>query len=81
MKVILAENAGFCFGVKRAMNLAFEAANNCESPIYSLGPLIHNPQQVEQLSRKGVHEVSKLDTLKPDDVLIIRSHGTTPSDI
>jgi len=79
MKVILAENSGFCFGVKRAMNLAFEAASNSESPIYSLGPLIHNPQQVEQLSRKGVHEVSGLESLKPNDVLIIRSHGTTPS--
>jgi small subunit ribosomal protein S1 len=78
MKVILAENAGFCFGVKRAMKLAFEAAGNSESPIYSLGPLIHNPQQVELLSQKGVHEVSSLESLKPGDVLIIRSHGTTP---
>jgi small subunit ribosomal protein S1 len=78
MKVILAENSGFCFGVKRAMKLAFEAANNSESPIYSLGPLIHNPQQVKQLSLKGVHEVSDIESLKASDVLIIRSHGTTP---
>jgi small subunit ribosomal protein S1 len=78
MKIILAENAGFCFGVKRAMKLAFEAASNAESPIYSLGPLIHNPQQVKQLSLKGVHEVSDFESLKTDDVLIIRSHGTTP---
>ena len=78
MKVILAENSGFCFGVKRAMKLAFEAANNSESPIYSLGPLIHNPQQVKLLSQKGVHEVSSLESLKYGDVLIIRSHGTTP---
>jgi 4-hydroxy-3-methylbut-2-enyl diphosphate reductase len=79
MKVILAENAGFCFGVKRAMKLAFKSASNSKHPIYSLGPLIHNPQQVEQLSRKGVHEVSNLESLKSGDVLIIRSHGTTPS--
>ena len=79
MKVILAENAGFCFGVKRAMKLAFESARNSDLPIYSLGPLIHNPQQVEILSQKGVHEISDLESLKSDDVLIIRSHGTTPS--
>ena len=79
MKVILAENAGFCFGVKRAMKLAFESARNSDLPIYSLGPLIHNPQQVEILNQKGVHEISDLESLKSDDVLIIRSHGTTPS--
>jgi len=79
MKIILAKNAGFCFGVKRAMKLAFEAAGKFQKPIYSLGPLIHNPQQVELLSQKGVHEISDLDSLKSDDVLIIRSHGTTPS--
>jgi (E)-4-hydroxy-3-methyl-but-2-enyl pyrophosphate reductase len=79
MKVILAENAGFCFGVKRAMKLAFESARSSDLPIYSLGPLIHNPQQVEILSQKGVHEISDLESLKSDDVLIIRSHGTTPS--
>jgi (E)-4-hydroxy-3-methyl-but-2-enyl pyrophosphate reductase len=79
MKVILAKNAGFCFGVKRAIKLAFEAANGSQTPIYSLGPLIHNPQQVKLLSQKGVHEVSELNLLKLGDVLIIRSHGTTPS--
>jgi len=79
MKVILAENAGFCFGVKRAIKLAFESTKNSNPPIYSLGPLIHNPQQVEFLSQKGIYEISDLESLKPDDVLIIRSHGTTPS--
>ena len=81
MKIILAKKAGFCFGVKRAMKLAFEAANESQKTIYSLGPLIHNPQQVELLSQKGVYEISKLDSLKSGDVLIIRSHGTTPSTI
>jgi len=60
------------------MKLAFEAASKSQKPIYSLGPLIHNPQQVELLSQKGVREISELDSLKPGDVLIIRSHGTTP---
>ncbi len=79
MKVILAKNAGFCFGVKRAIKLAFESAKDLNHPIYSLGPLIHNPQQVEFLSQKGIKEVSDIESLKPDDTLIIRSHGTTPS--
>jgi 4-hydroxy-3-methylbut-2-enyl diphosphate reductase len=78
MKIIQAENAGFCFGVKRAMKLAFEAAKNNESIIYSLGPLIHNPQQVEVLAERGVRVVSDLESLNPGDTLIIRSHGTSP---
>jgi 4-hydroxy-3-methylbut-2-enyl diphosphate reductase len=78
MRIIRAENAGFCFGVKRAMKLAFEAAANNAKTIYSLGPLIHNPQQVELLARNGVHVVSGLDMLNPGDTLIIRSHGTSP---
>jgi (E)-4-hydroxy-3-methyl-but-2-enyl pyrophosphate reductase len=79
MKITRAENAGFCFGVKRAMKLAFEAAENNENPIYSLGPLIHNPQQVQVLAQRGVHVVSDLESLEPGDTLIIRSHGTSPA--
>jgi len=78
MKIVRAENAGFCFGVKRAMKLAFEAAARSTKPIYSLGPLIHNPQQVEFLTQRGVHVVSDLDLLGSGDTLIIRSHGTSP---
>lgn len=78
MKIILAENAGFCFGVKRALKIAFESANKSKNPIYSLGPLIHNPQQVEVLAQKGVHEISDFDKLNKGDILIIRSHGTSP---
>jgi len=79
MKIIRAENAGFCFGVKRAMKLASEAASDSAEPVYSLGPIIHNPQQVEFLSKKGVYVVSDLDELNPGDTLVIRSHGTNPS--
>ena len=78
MRIIRAENAGFCFGVKRALKLALEAASASEKPIYSLGPLIHNPQQVEYLSRKGVRVATDLESLRPGDTLIIRSHGTSP---
>lgn len=78
MKVVRSENAGFCFGVKRAIKLASGAAENSDKPIYSLGPLIHNPQQVELLGQMGIRVVSDLDSLKPDDTLIIRSHGASP---
>jgi 4-hydroxy-3-methylbut-2-enyl diphosphate reductase len=61
------------------MKLAFEAAANSTKPIYSLGSLIHNPQQVRFLAQKGVHVVSSPDLLNPGDVLIIRSHGAGPA--
>lgn len=78
MRVIRAESAGFCPGVRRAIGLAFEAAAKSSKTIYSMGPLIHNPQQVEVLTDKGVHVVSNMDSLNPGDTLIIRSHGTSP---
>lgn len=79
MRIIRAENAGFCFGVKRAMRLAFEAAEKSEKSVYSLGPLVHNPQQVESLAQRGIHVISDLDILDPGDTLIIRSHGASPA--
>lgn len=76
MEVFLADKAGFCFGVKRAINTAFEAAG--KGRVYCLGPLIHNPQEVERLLREGVETVDDIAALKPGDSLIIRSHGVPP---
>jgi len=76
MEIFLADKAGFCFGVKRAISTAFEAAAG--GSVYCLGPLIHNPQEVERLSRAGVSTVEHFSTLKPGDSLIIRSHGVPP---
>lgn len=79
MKVELASPSGFCFGVKRAIRLAFQAALNEKSrPIYSLGPLIHNPQTVEELKHKGVKVIESLKGIRKG-TLIIRSHGVHPS--
>ena len=72
----MADKAGFCFGVKRAINTAFEAAAG--GRIYCLGPLIHNPQEVDRLRRAGVETVDDFSSLKPGDSLIIRSHGVPP---
>jgi len=78
MNIFIAENAGFCFGVKRAVEIAYnEIIKNSDNNIYSLGELIHNPQVVEDLSEKGVKHIEEIDIekLKPGDKIIIRTHG------
>ncbi|MDA8233618.1 MAG: bifunctional 4-hydroxy-3-methylbut-2-enyl diphosphate reductase/30S ribosomal protein S1 [Clostridia bacterium] len=77
MQVILAKHAGFCFGVKKALAMAEEAAQNYEQPIYSLGPLIHNQQVVKDLESKGVLVANGVGDV-PEGVLVIRSHGVSP---
>ena len=54
MKIEVAKNAGFCFGVKRAVQLAFETARTSKDPVYTLGPIIHNPEVVAELERRGL---------------------------
>ncbi len=75
MEIILAKSAGFCFGVKRATQMAFEAASKHEN-ICSLGPVIHSPQVVKGLAAQGVKVVSKVEDIPPGSV-IVRSHGIT----
>lgn len=77
MKIHLAEHMGFCFGVKRAIELAQQSANDHAGPIYTLGPLIHNPQVVSRLSRQGIEVIEDLDAIDQGTV-IIRSHGVGP---
>lgn len=79
MEILLAEKAGFCFGVKRAFELTQEAAsNNHAGPISVLGPLIHNPQAIEMLEKLGVTTVMDLDHVS-EGTLIIRCHGVAPN--
>ena len=77
MNVIRADKAGFCFGVKRAISTAFDSA--VRKKVYCLGPLIHNPQEVERLRKAGVETVNDLSGLQRGDSVIIRSHGVPPS--
>ncbi|QSQ10123.1 30S ribosomal protein S1 [Koleobacter methoxysyntrophicus] len=78
MNLILAEHAGFCFGVKRALNL-LEGALNQKKPIYTLGPLIHNPQVVEYFKKRGVKVVENLSQInKQNAVIVFRTHGVSP---
>ncbi len=74
MKITVAKSAGFCFGVRRAVNLVFEEAEKSHS-VRTLGPIIHNPQIVGQLKEKGVEIVESVDECEQASVLVIRSHG------
>lgn len=78
MEVKIAKNAGYCFGVKRAMKMAWdELENNENEDVYSLGPLIHNKQAVDRYKEKGLVEMDSLETIPNDSKLIIRSHGVS----
>lgn len=79
MKVILAKQAGFCFGVKRATHLAFEAAGKDQNT-YTLGPIIHSPQVVGKLETLGIRALDTLDGMECGTI-IIRSHGVELKDI
>ncbi len=74
MKITLAETAGFCFGVDRAVNMVYELLGKGEN-VCTLGPIIHNPQLVEELSQKGVRIVESPDEVFEGETLVIRSHG------
>lgn len=76
-KIFLAEEAGFCFGVKRAIKLAFEAVSKYKENVYTIGPIIHNPQVVDELEAKGVKVVADLSAVDCGTV-IVRSHGIPP---
>ena len=82
MKVEIAKTAGFCFGVRRAVNMVYSEAEENPGKVYTMGPIIHNEQVVEDLACRGVHviddslcdEVTKMPV--PDDAVIVkRSHG------
>lgn len=73
LKIVTAKRAGFCFGVKRAVDMAFSAAQKGGN-VYTLGPIIHNPQVIEKLKAEGVHPTDDIDNADIK-TLIIRTHG------
>lgn len=77
--ILLADKAGFCFGVKRAVETALKYRESSKKAIYTLGPLIHNNDVVEFLKSKDIYpvEIDELDNLNEGDVIIIRSHGVS----
>ncbi|MEE3420837.1 MAG: 4-hydroxy-3-methylbut-2-enyl diphosphate reductase [Lachnospiraceae bacterium] len=82
MKVTVAEHAGFCFGVQRAVEMVYKAAEKKGQQVYTMGPVVHNEQVIEDLEKKGVRIIddSLLDAVtheavEKDAVIIIRAHG------
>lgn len=78
MEVLLAEEYGFCFGVERAVEMVEEAVTEGVRPIRSLGPLIHNAQEMERLGEKGVSTIDSPEEADDDTIAVIRAHGVTP---
>ncbi|HUT75818.1 MAG TPA: 4-hydroxy-3-methylbut-2-enyl diphosphate reductase [Armatimonadota bacterium] len=77
MEIIVADNAGFCFGVERALDMVKGEEEAGPRPLHTLGSLIHNPQVVERLRQEGVRQVSSLDEVAGGTV-VIPSHGVGP---
>lgn len=80
MKIIIAESAGFCFGVCRAVSLCEKAAKEHERCV-TLGPVIHNRSVTDVLAAKGIREISDVSEIKPGDTVIIRSHGAKKAEL
>jgi len=79
MKITVAKTAGFCMGVRRAVEMALDASNRTADPIYSYGPLIHNPQVLNILGEKGITVINAIPE-KGSGTAIIRAHGIPPSE-
>jgi 4-hydroxy-3-methylbut-2-enyl diphosphate reductase len=78
MEIVLAESLGFCMGVKRAVDMAYRAIEKAgERQVVTLGPLIHNAQEIERLEKDGVRTVDE-EAIPGDSTVIIRAHGVTP---
>ncbi len=79
MQVTLAKSAGFCFGVKRAVDQVYQEAEHSRMPVYTFGPIIHNETVVKDLEEKGVYAIGGIEELKhlPKGIVVIRSHGVS----
>jgi 4-hydroxy-3-methylbut-2-enyl diphosphate reductase len=77
MQVLLAEEYGFCFGVERAVEMV-EGALQEGATVRTLGPLIHNTQEIERLERGGVRTIDAPAEVEPGVTAVIRAHGVTP---
>lgn len=76
--IVVAESAGFCFGVNRAINILYKLIDE-NKPACTLGPIIHNMQMVNELREKGVRTIDKISEAKENETIVIRSHGVPQS--
>jgi (E)-4-hydroxy-3-methyl-but-2-enyl pyrophosphate reductase len=79
VRVVLARTAGFCIGVKRALEMVLKAINENQTKIYTYGPLIHNPQVLELLRERGI-SVLEPGAAVPEGLVVIRAHGIPPQE-
>ena len=77
MKILVAKDAGYCFGVRDAVNLAYDTAKD-HGEVYMLGTIVHNEKVVEDLSKAGTKVVDKIDEVRKDKPILFRAHGTAP---
>ena len=77
MKILVAKDAGYCFGVRDAVNLAYDTAQDY-GEVYMLGTIVHNEKVVEDLSKAGTKVVDKLAEVPKDKPILFRAHGTAP---
>ncbi|MBZ4645772.1 MAG: 4-hydroxy-3-methylbut-2-enyl diphosphate reductase [Clostridia bacterium] len=76
MEFIIAETAGFCFGVSRAIDTVYDNVKECKTKIYTLGPIIHNKQVVDDLHSKGVDAIDSIKDIKDEkSKVVVRTHG------
>jgi len=82
MEIIVAESAGYCYGVKRAVEITDEVLNRYQGKrIYSLGEIIHNPQVVERFKKKGLIVVSEIGEVQDNSMVIVSAHGRSEWDL
>ena len=79
MKIVVAKTAGFCMGVRRAVDMVLDASNLSGGPIYTYGSLIHNPQVLRMLEEKNIFRIEKIPR-KGTGIVLIRAHGVPPED-
>lgn len=77
MKILLAKDAGYCFGVRDAVNLAYDTVGD-HGEVYMLGTIVHNEKVVDDLSKAGTRVVDFLDEVPADKPVLFRAHGTAP---
>lgn len=77
-RIVVAQEAGACFGVERALAMVRDTAQAATAPVHTLGPLIHNPSVVAQLAADGVSVVDDPSEASVGDILFMRTHGVTP---
>ena len=82
-EIKISEYSGFCFGVKRAVDMINESLESAKKPIYCLGELIHNPIFNKSLTERGVTflDSDSLDNIPKDGLIFLRAHGTTKQTI